>query len=178
MTEGAQNLAQQIQEQAVNSAKDYYGNALGEVKGQLESSRAELEGLLEQLPEGQEEARAQIQELIDSYESIENSLDELEVAARAVEVFAERLLDDLAGVHHAHRDVLDVFLVRGFDLLVRHSSPRRRVVGANGSSSSRAARGRDEQFLGEHRGIREDDCQRGRLASNAQVTSEPGNGVR
>ena len=42
MTESAQNLTQQIQEQAVNSAKDFYGNALGEVKGQLESSRSQL----------------------------------------------------------------------------------------------------------------------------------------
>ena len=35
MTEGVQNLAQQIQEQAVNSAKDFYGNSLGQAKGQL-----------------------------------------------------------------------------------------------------------------------------------------------
>src|SRR5215210_9101993 len=71
-----QNLTQQIQEQAVSSAKDFYGDALGQVKGQLESSRSQLEELLEQLPEGQEEARSQIQELIDSYEAISNSLDE------------------------------------------------------------------------------------------------------
>ena len=76
MTEGVQNLAQQIQEQAVSSAKDFYGQALGQIKGQLESSRSELQSLLEQIPEGQEDARAQIQELVDSYEAIENALDE------------------------------------------------------------------------------------------------------
>jgi RNA binding exosome subunit len=76
MTENVQNLTQEIQEQTVNSAKDFYGNALGQVKGQLESSRSELEGLMEQLPESQEDARAQLQELIDSYESITNAVDE------------------------------------------------------------------------------------------------------
>src|SRR5918997_1158164 len=76
MTEDVQNLTQEIQEQTVNSAKDFYGNALGQVKGQLESSRSELEGLMEQIPEDQEDARSQLQELIDSYESITNAVDE------------------------------------------------------------------------------------------------------
>lgn len=60
----------------VDSAKDFYGNALGQAKGQLESSRTELENLLEQLPEGQEKAISKIQELVDSYDSIINALDE------------------------------------------------------------------------------------------------------
>jgi hypothetical protein len=32
-------------------------------------------------------------------------------------------------VHHAHGDVLDVFLGRRFDLRVGHESPLRRCVG-------------------------------------------------
>src|SRR3712207_8994489 len=40
-SENVQNLTQEIQEQTVNSAKQFYGNALGQVKGQLESSRSE-----------------------------------------------------------------------------------------------------------------------------------------
>jgi hypothetical protein len=60
VTEDAQNLQQQIQEQTVNSAKDFYANQLGQIKGELESSRSQLESLLEQIPEQQEEARAQI----------------------------------------------------------------------------------------------------------------------
>jgi hypothetical protein len=58
---------------------------------------------------------------------IEHALDQREIVARTLQVFAQRLLDDLPGVHHAHRDVLDVFLVGGFDLLVRHRAPQRRL---------------------------------------------------
>jgi len=60
---------------------------------------------------------------------VEQPLDERKIAARAVDVFAQRLLDDLAGVNHAHRDVLDVFLCWRFDLLLGHRSPLRRCVG-------------------------------------------------
>jgi hypothetical protein len=41
----------------------------------------------------------------------------------AVEVLVQGLLDHLPGVHHAHGDVLDVFLGRRFDLRVGHESP-------------------------------------------------------
>ncbi len=75
MSEQIQNLTQQIQQQALDSAKGFYGDALGQVKGQLESSRTELENLLEQLPEG-EEAANEVQELVDSYDSILGALDE------------------------------------------------------------------------------------------------------
>ena len=75
MSEQIQDLTQQIQQQAVDSAKDFYGDALGQVKGQLEDSREQLENLLGQLPEGQE-ATNEIQELVDSYDSILGALDE------------------------------------------------------------------------------------------------------
>ena len=39
MTEAAQSLTDQIQ----NQVKDFYGNALGQTKGQLESTRSQLE---------------------------------------------------------------------------------------------------------------------------------------
>ncbi len=74
MTEEAQNLQQQIQEQTVQSAQDFYGSSIGELKSRLQQDRAELESLAEQVPD--EEAKAQIQELADSYEAIENSLDQ------------------------------------------------------------------------------------------------------
>ena len=35
MTENTQNLAQQIQEQAISSAQEFYGNSLGKLHGQL-----------------------------------------------------------------------------------------------------------------------------------------------
>jgi pyruvate/2-oxoglutarate dehydrogenase complex dihydrolipoamide acyltransferase (E2) component len=74
VTEDAQNLQQQIREQTVQSAQDFYGESLGRLKGQLQSDRAQLESLAEQVPD--EEAQAQIQELVDSYEAIESSLDQ------------------------------------------------------------------------------------------------------
>ena len=70
------SLTQEIQEQTVQSAQDFYSNSLGQLKSQLENDRSDLENLLEQLPESQEKVRSQIQELVDSYENIENALDE------------------------------------------------------------------------------------------------------
>ena len=74
MSEGAQNLQQQIQQQTIQSAQDFYGESLGRLKSQLQSDRAQLESLAEQMPSV--EAQAQIQELVDSYEAIESSLDQ------------------------------------------------------------------------------------------------------
>jgi pyruvate/2-oxoglutarate dehydrogenase complex dihydrolipoamide acyltransferase (E2) component len=68
------NLAQQIQDQTVKSAQDFYGESIGQLKGQLQNDRAQLESLAEQVT--QEEAQAQIQELVDSYTEIEDSLDQ------------------------------------------------------------------------------------------------------
>ena len=70
----SQNLAQQIQEQTIKSAQDFYGASLGRIKSQLQGDRSQLESLAEQVP--QEEAQAQIQELADSYAVIEESFDQ------------------------------------------------------------------------------------------------------
>ena len=77
MTEGISNLAQQIQEQVLKSAQDFYGNSLGSLKSQVENDRSQLQELLEQLPGSQEDARAQLEELVASYEAIGDSLDEV-----------------------------------------------------------------------------------------------------
>jgi pyruvate/2-oxoglutarate dehydrogenase complex dihydrolipoamide acyltransferase (E2) component len=74
VSESAQNLQQQIQQQTIQSAQDFYGESLGRLKSQLQTDRAQLESLAEQVPS--EEAQAQIQELVDSYEAIESSLDQ------------------------------------------------------------------------------------------------------
>jgi pyruvate/2-oxoglutarate dehydrogenase complex dihydrolipoamide acyltransferase (E2) component len=70
----SQNLAQQIREQTVKSAQDFYGKSLGRIKSQLQGDRSELESLAEQVPD--EEAQAQIQEMADSYAIIEESFDQ------------------------------------------------------------------------------------------------------
>jgi pyruvate/2-oxoglutarate dehydrogenase complex dihydrolipoamide acyltransferase (E2) component len=72
--EGPQDLSQQIQDQTVSSAQEFFGDSLGRLKGQLQSDRAELESLAEQVPD--EEAQAQIQEMVDSYLELEESLDQ------------------------------------------------------------------------------------------------------
>lgn len=72
MSEGEQNLQQQIQERAVRNARDFYGSALGRLKGQLRGDRAQLKDLAEQLLKG--DAREQVLDMVDSYSRIERSL--------------------------------------------------------------------------------------------------------
>ena len=72
--EGPQDLSQQVQDQTVSSAQDFFGDSLGRLKGQLQSDRAELESLAEQIPN--EDAQAQMQEMVDSYLELEESLDQ------------------------------------------------------------------------------------------------------
>jgi pyruvate/2-oxoglutarate dehydrogenase complex dihydrolipoamide acyltransferase (E2) component len=74
VSEGVHNLQQQIQQQTIQSAQDFYSESLGRLKSQLQEDRAQLESLAEQMPS--EEAQVQIQELVDSYEAIESSLDQ------------------------------------------------------------------------------------------------------
>jgi Uncharacterized protein conserved in bacteria (DUF2188) len=69
----SQNLVQQIQEQTIKSAQDFYGESLGRINSQLQGDRSQLESLAEQIPD--EEAQAQIQEMADSYTVIEESFD-------------------------------------------------------------------------------------------------------
>ncbi len=73
MTEDEQSLARQVQDQTVGSARDFFGASLGRLKGQLLADRSQLEDLAEQLR--QEEARARVQELVDSYSAIEESIE-------------------------------------------------------------------------------------------------------
>jgi hypothetical protein len=77
MTEQAQNLVGQIQEQVQQTAQDFFGDSLGEIKNQLATHRSQLQELIEMLPESQEEGRAQLEQLLGSYEELENSLDEV-----------------------------------------------------------------------------------------------------
>ncbi len=70
----SQNLAQQIQEQTLRTAQNFYGESLGRIKSQLQGDRSQLESLAEQVP--QEEMQAQLQEMADSYAVIEESFDQ------------------------------------------------------------------------------------------------------
>jgi uncharacterized protein YjbJ (UPF0337 family) len=77
VTEGAQNLNQAVREQTLKTAQDFYGDSLGSLKGQLEDDRSQLQDLLDQLPESQQDARDRLREMVESYETIGNSLDDV-----------------------------------------------------------------------------------------------------
>ena len=77
MTEQGQNLAQQIQEQVQQSAEDFFGDSLGAIKNQLATQRSQLQEIVEMVPDSQEGGREQLEQLLSSYEELENSLDEV-----------------------------------------------------------------------------------------------------
>jgi hypothetical protein len=61
-------------QEAVNMAKDIYSDSIAEAKSKLQHDRSQLESLAEQVPQG--DAQARIQEMVDSYSGIEQSLDQ------------------------------------------------------------------------------------------------------
>jgi uncharacterized protein (UPF0147 family) len=77
MTEQGQDLVQQVQEQVQKSVQDFYGDSLGAIKNQLVTHRSQLQEIMEMVPESQEGGRAQLEQLLNSYEELESSLDEV-----------------------------------------------------------------------------------------------------
>jgi pyruvate/2-oxoglutarate dehydrogenase complex dihydrolipoamide acyltransferase (E2) component len=74
MTEQVQNGQQTQEDQYLQEALSFYGQAMGRVKSQVHNYRQQLEQFSEQLPDG--DAQAQIQEMIDSYWEIEGTMDQ------------------------------------------------------------------------------------------------------
>ena len=102
VTGGAQNLNQAIREQTLKSAQDFYGDSLGSLKGQLVDDRSQLQDLLDQLPESQWDARARLQEMVESYETIGNSLDDVaqqQGVRDTVDQAAEQAQEAAEGAH-------------------------------------------------------------------------------
>ena len=56
------------------STENFYGQSIGSLKSQIQNYREQLEQYSQQLPEG--DAQAQVQEMIDSYTELENSIDQ------------------------------------------------------------------------------------------------------
>ena len=73
MSEGTQNTQQQTQDQYLQEAQEYFGQSMGRIKGRMQSDSAQLEGLMQQLPE---ESQAQVQEMTDSYAQFEATIDQ------------------------------------------------------------------------------------------------------
>jgi len=53
-----QNLQQQVQQQAAETAQSFYGQSVGGLKSQIQNYREQLEQFTQQLPEG--DAKAQV----------------------------------------------------------------------------------------------------------------------
>jgi hypothetical protein len=86
----SQNLVQQIQEQTIKSAQNFYGESLGRINSQLQGNRSQLESQGEQIPDEE----AQIQEMADSYAVIEESFDKA-VQDLGVEVAVSQALQQV-----------------------------------------------------------------------------------
>src|SRR3712207_2481373 len=68
------NLQQQMQQQAIQNAQNFYGQSIGRIKSQVQNYRSQLEQYSQQIPQG--DAQANIQEMIDSYTELEGSIDQ------------------------------------------------------------------------------------------------------
>src|SRR5919107_230798 len=65
MSEQNQNAQQQTQdEQALQQARDFFGQSMGRILGQMESDNAQLQSYMQQLPQ---DGQNQVQQMTDSY---------------------------------------------------------------------------------------------------------------
>jgi methyl-accepting chemotaxis protein len=62
-----------VGEQHLPHAQDFFAKSLGRIKGRMQSDSAQLETLMQQFPE---DARAQIQEMTDSYTQFGDIIDQ------------------------------------------------------------------------------------------------------
>ena len=74
MAQQGRNLQRQVQQRATESAQSFYGQSVGGLKSQVQNYREQLERFAQQLPEG--DAKAQVQEMVDSYTELEGSMDQ------------------------------------------------------------------------------------------------------
>jgi uncharacterized protein YjbJ (UPF0337 family) len=63
VSEGTQNV-QQSQDQALQQARDFFGQSMGRILGQMQSDSQQLQNYMQQLPE---DAQAQVQQMTDTY---------------------------------------------------------------------------------------------------------------
>src|SRR5918998_2488175 len=86
MSEGTQSLQQQTQDQYLQQAQDFFARSMGRIKGRMQSDSAQLESLMQQLPE---DSQAQIQEMTDSYSEFEDTIDQAAQDAGVQDVMEE-----------------------------------------------------------------------------------------
>ncbi|MBA2692286.1 MAG: hypothetical protein H0U65_07315, partial [Rubrobacter sp.] len=86
MSEATQNPQQQTEDQYLQEAQNFFGQSMGRIKGRMQSDSAQLESLMQQLPE---ESQAQVQEMTDSYSQFEGVMDQAAQDAGVQEVMDE-----------------------------------------------------------------------------------------
>jgi hypothetical protein len=87
------NLAGEVQGRILDSARDFFGESIGVLKGRLENDRSQLQNLLDHLPESQEATRSQLQKLVGSYEDVQYILDRV-TQKQEVEDTVERVVQE------------------------------------------------------------------------------------
>jgi hypothetical protein len=70
-----EKIAAETFDRAVRDARNFFAHSLGESEGTLQSARAQLQDLAEQVPPQQEDVLVQIQEMIDSLYLVESRID-------------------------------------------------------------------------------------------------------
>ncbi len=90
MPEDPNNLAGEVRGRILESARDFFGESVGALKGRLENDRSQLQSLLDNLPESQEDTRSQLQKLVGSYEDVQYILDRV-IEKQEVEETVERV---------------------------------------------------------------------------------------
>lgn len=79
LSRGIEESRRTAQRQAIELAQEYFGDSVDVLKQQIEESRSRLESLPEEVSGGRDETfQALFEELIESYSSLENCLDEAE----------------------------------------------------------------------------------------------------
>ena len=106
MTDQVQSLQQQMQQQATQSAQDFYGNSVGGIKSRIQDDRAQLESFVQQMPQG--DAQAQVQGMIDSYNEIENSMDQAAQEQGVEDTMSQALLQTQQSVNGAAQQAQEV----------------------------------------------------------------------
>src|SRR4028119_1625690 len=86
MSEQTQNLQQQTQDQSLQQAQDFFARSMGRIKGRMQSDSAQLESVMQQLPE---DSQAQIQEMTDSYTQFGDTIDQAAQDAGVQDVMEE-----------------------------------------------------------------------------------------
>jgi pyruvate/2-oxoglutarate dehydrogenase complex dihydrolipoamide acyltransferase (E2) component len=91
LNRGIEESKQIVQQQTMTLAKDFFDDSVEGLKQQIKENRATLERLPDQIPGGQDESFQMLfQELMDSYETIEQALDEAN--KNVSEIDADRLM--------------------------------------------------------------------------------------